>query len=652
VDQAGPFFEQFIDDYFAECEEHLVTIRRVLLQLESEGSIDGAESDALRRALHTVKGLSGMVGLAPVERISHAMEDAVGLIEVDKPPSSRVVELLFIGVRLLEERIQARKRRETVTEAQSYLEDVAHVVAGSEFRSQSGAPGVAPPAPTRLEVAFTPSHELASRGVTIDAVRGRLTERADIESAMPRVHPGGGVYFEFIVQLKPGQALDESWRDDGMSWSELGDERGMLVPVGPDEASRAERPRQTSVANLVRVDLSRLDETMRIVGELVITRSKLQDSVDKLAARVGDAAVEPIAAAADAIERQLRALREGIMRIRLVQIGEVFERMRFAMRDIAREHGKAIHLEFAGGDTELDKVVIDRIVEPLIHLVRNAASHGIESPELRAHAGKTATGQIMLRAHAAGDRIFVEVEDDGAGIDFDRVERRAHERGLLPARASLEPSAVLDVLASPGFSTTESADMASGRGVGMAVVVSTIRGLGGELTVESRSGSGTRFVIELPLTLMIADALLVEIGGQTLAVPQILLREVLDLSDHVITPLENNQVMTYRDSVLPLIDVREVFAVPSPSTAKHVLVVGADGGLQGLIVDRVLGLREIVVQPVSDPYVNVVGVAGATELPDGTVSLILDVPAIVRHHRRRSKAPLGGRPRDAIGTGA
>jgi two-component system chemotaxis sensor kinase CheA len=469
--------------------------------------------------------------------------------------------------------------------------------------------------------------------VTIEVVRARLSAIGDIVAALPKVQPGGAVYFEFTLHLNPGASPDEAWREDGIAWSALErPERAALVPFDADTSQPL--PRHAPVAaNLVRVDLAKLDESMRIIGELVISRSRLQDAIDKAAGTLGDASLEPIAAAADAIERQLRSLREGIMRIRLVPIGEVFERMRFAMRDIAREHGKTIHLDFEGGDTEIDKVVIDRIIEPLMHLVRNAASHGIESAGQRTAFGKPADGHIMLRARAAGDRIIVEVEDDGGGINYARVEKRAHERGLLPARAALDPSSVLDIITAPGFSTTEAADLASGRGVGMGVVLSTIRGLGGELTVDTRAGEGTRFVIELPLTLMIADALLVEVGGQTMAIPQILLREILPLGDHRITVLENNRVISYRESALPLIDLREVFSIPTPPAAQHVLVVGADGTLQGLIIDRVLGLREIVVQPVSDPYVSVVGVAGATEMPDGRVSLILDVPAIVRHYR-------------------
>jgi two-component system chemotaxis sensor kinase CheA len=545
---------------------------------------------------------------------------------------------LFAGAKLLESRILARKEGKPVEDALDYLERVRReaVTAAQEAVEEREVPRA-----VDVRVTFTPSHDLAQRGVTIEVVRARLAGIGEIESAMPRVHPSGGVYFEFRLRANSADGLDASWKSDGMDWqfAEPGTASAIIPFASPEQ--RAPRATQPSAANLVRVDLARLDESMRIVGELVVSRGRLQDAVDKLAATAGDAALEPIVAAADAIERQLRALREGIMRIRLVPIGEVFERMRFAMREIAREHGKMIALDFEGGDTELDKVVIDRIVEPLMHLVRNAASHGIESPAQRHALGKPATGHITLRARAAGDRIIVEVQDDGAGINLSRVEQRAHERGLLPAKASLDPSTVLDMIASPGFSTTDAADMASGRGVGMSVVVSTIRGLGGELTVDSDSGAGTRFVIELPLTLMIADALLVEVGGQTMAVPQILLREILPLAEHKVTVLENNKVISYREEVLPLVDLRETFSMTRDGLAQHVLVVGADGSLQGLIVDRVIGLREIVVQPVADPFVAVTGVSGATEMPDGRVSLILDVPAIVRQHRRgTSKARL------------
>jgi two-component system chemotaxis sensor kinase CheA len=315
--------------------------------------------------------------------------------------------------------------------------------------------------------------------------------------------------------------------------------------------------------------------------------------------------------------------------------------MRFAMRDIARETGKAINLEFSGQQTEIDKLVVDRMLEPLLHLVRNAASHGIESRADRIAAGKSPDGTIALRARASGDRIVLEVEDDGAGIDVQRVGQRARELGVwspIGARSTeaVPPDAVLDILCAPGFSTRETADMASGRGVGMAVVRTTIRGLGGELFVDSVYGQGTRFIIELPLTLMIADALIVEIGDQAMAIPQIALREILPLDPSSVTRLENNEVLSYRGRIVPLIDLNSLFSFPSrPGAPQHVLMVGNDHNVAGLLVNKVLGLREIVVHPVTDPLVTVPGVSGATELADGRVSLILDAAALVRGTRER-----------------
>jgi two-component system chemotaxis sensor kinase CheA len=337
-----------------------------------------------------------------------------------------------------------------------------------------------------------------------------------------------------------------------------------------------------------------------------------------------------------AIERQIRTIREGVMRIRLVPVGEVFERMRFAMRDIARDTGKEIRLEFSGQDTEIDKLIVDRMLEPLLHLVRNAASHGIEPREEREAAGKTPEGTISLRARAAGDRIVLEVEDDGAGIDLERLSHRAREIGMSIPSDTASPEAMLDVICAPGFSTREVADMTSGRGIGMAVVRSTVRSLGGELYVESQVGRGTCFTIELPLTLMITDALIFEIGDQSMAIPQVSLLEILQHDAAAVTRLENNEVMTHRTSVIPLIDLGRVFHLPSPPDARrHVLIVGNDANAAGLVVDRVLGLREIVVHPVTDPLIAVPGVSGATELADGRVSLILDAAALVRGSRER-----------------
>jgi len=260
-------------------------------------------------------------------------------------------------------------------------------------------------------------------------------------------------------------------------------------------------------------------------------------------------------------------------------------------------------------------------------------SHGLESPEEREARGKPAEGGLLLAAAAAGDRITITVGDDGAGIDGARVAAQAVERGLLAPGTDMDPALLLDILCQPGFSTRPTADLASGRGVGMAVVRATVQELGGAMSVESERGAGTRFRIELPLTLMIVDALLVELAGQMMAVPQPALREVFQLEEAV-TPVGEHEVVSWRGGVLPVLRLRRLLGLPpAPGAAGAVLVVGTAAQPVGLVVDRLRGLREIVVHPLTDPLVVLRGIAGATELGDGRMGLVLDTAALVQAAR-------------------
>lgn len=636
----GEFFQQFIDDYFAECDELLATLRRTLLAIDSDAPPEALQLQEIARALHTLKGLSGMVGLVAVEQTSHAMEDLVRALATTTTVNRGLVELLFAGEAALETGIEARRKGEPTASADEYIEQVNRAIAGSTAATPH-ALTVHRPALCHFE--FVPSAELAARGIGVELVRQRLGALGNITSIVPRVKPSGGVTFEFAVAMNAGSVPEEQWRDDGISWSWGADAAPVAAP-----AVRVETPPQPVSAvgvgsNMVRVDLARLDDLMRMVGELVIMRARLGESLEHLSSKA-TAPLDSLYEANDRIEHQLRAIREGVMRIRLVSVGEVFERMRFAMRDVARETGKSIRLEFSGQETQIDKLVVDRMLEPLLHLVRNSASHGIESPAERRTRGKPAEGLINLRAQTAGDRIVLDVEDDGGGIDTDRVVKRASEMGLVPANAELLPDALLDIICTPGFSTRETADLASGRGVGMSVVRTTIRALGGELFVHSELGRGTRFTIELPLTLMITDALLMEIGDQAMAIPQVTLREIVPYEAASVTRFENNEVLSYRDRVVPLVNLATLFRLTSKADARrHVLIVGSDAHLAGLVVDRIIGLREIVVHPLTDPLTAVPGVAGATELADGRVSLILDAGALVRRSRES-----GSRGRHAV----
>ena len=627
----GEFFQQFIDDYFSECDELLATLRRTLLAIDSDAAPEALQLQEIARALHTLKGLSGMVGLVAAEQTAHAMEDLVRALATTTTMNRPLVELLFAGEAALEAGIEARRRNETGPSADDYVGRVSRAIAASS--SPTHALTVHRPAPSSYHFEFAPSPELAARGIGVEMVRQRLGSLGNITSVVPRVRQSGGVIFEFAVALNPGSVPEERWREDGMSWR-----KGDVAPVTAAAVRVEPAPQAVSAvgigSNMVRVELARLDDLMRMVGELVIMRARLGESLAHLSSGKGTAVLDDLYEANDRIEHQLRTIREGVMRIRLVPVGEVFERMRFAMRDVAREAGKSIRMEFSGQETQIDKLVVDRMLEPLLHLVRNSASHGIENPAERRARGKPADGVINLRAQAAGDRIVLEIEDDGGGIDTHRVVKRASEMGLVPANAELLPDALLDIICTPGFSTRETADLASGRGVGMSVVRTTIRALGGELFVHSELGRGTRFTIELPLTLMITDALLMEIGDQAMAIPQVTLREIVPYEASSVTRFENNEVLSYRERVVPLVNLAALFCLTSkPDARRHVLIVGSDTHLAGLVVDRIIGLREIVVHPLTDPLTAVPGVAGATELADGRVSLILDAAALVRRSR-------------------
>jgi two-component system, chemotaxis family, sensor kinase CheA len=624
------FFDEFADDFYAESLEHLATLRRGLLAAEEtaqggRGLPANAMSD-ITRSLHTVKGLSGMVGLTGAAGLAHAMEECVRATTRDSGQlDEQSIVTLIAGVQMLEAFITAYRTGSPMPEAGALMRELQAADAPSAERQT-------------MRFTFSPSPEIAARGINVEVVRTRLQALGEITAVAPRVTAAGAIAFDFTVELERDREPDPEWHADGLSWEGLVADEVPDAIVAPADVTDAPPPR----SNLIRVDLGRLDDLMLLVGELVMTRSRIDDAVVRLRNDRSNAALNIIEEATAMLERQLRDLRTAVMRVRLVQMGEVFERMRFVARDVAAETGKQARIHVEGGRTEIDKAVVERMLEPLLHLVRNAVSHGLESTEERRAAGKDPVGQIVLRADSVGDMIRVQVQDDGRGLDFEAIARLALSRGIIDAGAEVDNENVLDILCAPGFSTRATADMASGRGVGMEVVRATIQDLGGDLAVESAKNRGTVFTVNLPLTLMIVDALLVSVGGQIVAVPQPALREVLRIDPADIVQLENNEIMRYRDAVLPVIRLSSLFGLSEQPAGDvmHILVVGSDTNITGVAVDRLLGLREIVVRSLGDPLVSVPGIAGAAELSDGTVTLILDAAGAVRHAHERRNATL------------
>jgi two-component system chemotaxis sensor kinase CheA len=646
-----------LPEYVAECEEHLTSAGRVLLDLETaSGRLDRDQLDGLFRNFHTVKGLSAMVGLHEAERLAHHLESYLGAVRKGRVAlSPDGVTALVEGVKSLERVIAARGTGQPVPAVDALVGRVATLLP----EDGPGAPASAPPplsaAPevaadpraranaaaregaSVWRVRFTPSPARTERGLTVAAVRERLRAGGEIVHAEPVVIPGG-VSFTFLVI---GRAADfaEELRDDGLTV-----ERYEPPPVDAPAStppSAAARVASLTSANLVRVDLGRLDELMRTVGEMVITRARLDNGLGRVASALPPAERRELRETSLTLERQLRDLREGVMRVRLVPVRDVFTRMRFVVRDLARETGVEVDLHLTGENTEVDKFVVERLADPILHLIRNAVSHGLELPGERAAAGKPPRGRLDLRAAAAGGAIVIEVEDDGRGIDAERVFAQARAAGLVDPVAATDPAAVLDLLCSPGFSTRDGSDRASGRGVGMDVVARAVEDLGGTLALATQAGRGTKFTVRLPLTLAIADALIVIVAGQTFAVPQSAVGEVVEVEPGAPVVLENNQLLPHRGGVVPLIRLADLFGLGGPAGAFVALVVGDGGAALG--VDRVLGVREIVVRPLADPLVQVPGISGATELGDGRAVLILDAAGLARHARsaRRPRDPSG-----------
>ena len=621
---ADDFLAGFLDDYFAECDEHLTTIRRLLADAQPAltAGMPADTVEELFRAFHSIKGLSGMVELRDAELLAHHMEGYLRLLR-DRGAvfTAGGLDALISGTALLERVIAARRAGGEGPPIQSVaaaLEKLASVPPPASSLAPESTGG------HRFTVLFTPTPALAARGVTVDRVRARLTEAGRIVDAAPRIAAGGAIRFEFTLQDVTDESVFARWADDGIVV-------GAEAPAAPPAPALAPARAALTSSHFVRVDLGRLDELMRMIGDLVITRARLSESLLKVERRVPAVEWRAVQENSHAMERQLRDLREGVMRVRLVRIGEIFERMPFVVRDLARESGRQVDLQISGQETELDKYLVERMMDPILHLVRNAVSHGIESVEARRAAGKPEAGRLTLSAASFGDLVTLEIADDGQGVDVEAVRRRARAIGIPVAADALDGRALLDILCAPGFSTRDTADRAAGRGVGMGVVQSAVRELGGTLSLDTSPGAGTRFLIELPLTLAIADAIIAAVGGQVFAVPQSSVREVIDVDRALVKAVGRGEILPYRGGVLPLVRLSNIFRMtPRPGASLHVFVVGTGAAAVGIAVDRIQTQREIVVRPMTDPLIKSEGITGATDLGDGRVVLILDLVRTAR----------------------
>lgn len=404
-------------------------------------------------------------------------------------------------------------------------------------------------------------------------------------------------------------------------------ESGLVEPqVVEAAAAKQQQSRQTQERgrNSIRVDADKLDHLINLVGELVIAGA----TTTLLAHRRGD---EELLESNSAMGRLVEEIRDSALRLRMVQIADTFNRFQRVVRDVSQEIGKDIRLEISGGETELDKTVVEKIGDPLMHLVRNAMDHGIEAAEQRLARGKPAQGTVRLNAYHDSGSIVIEVSDDGKGLDSERILAKAREKGLVPANQQLTAQEIVRLIFEPGFSTADKVTNLSGRGVGMDVVKRNIEALRGTVDVDTTPGVGTVFSIRLPLTLAIIDGFLVRVGESSCVIPLDMVLECIEVSDRDKQDNPDARYINLRGEILPFLKLHEVFDEQTGGSGReNIVVVQYAGTKAGLVVDELLGEFQTVIKPLGKLFRSLRGVSGATILGSGDVAIILDIPQLVQ----------------------
>jgi len=658
--------------FLSESTEYLQSIVDALLTLESDPE-DLEPVEAVFRAAHSLKGMSATMGYERTAALTHTMESLMDTVRKrEQPVTGDLIDLVLRATDTLRELINDEASGgceidpELMVQELKEHTDVARQAAAAAAAAPIEPAVAAPTGGVTLKVTIDPSCQLAS--VRAYMVIKRLRQLGEVVGTQPSesdIDEGqfDGTFTITVATDRPGEKLVDAVLQitdvtaaevvgstetvqsvteasaPPASADELEADANPTTPAETQEAGEAlDRDAAFGRAakavpklvdtQTVRIALAHLDTMVDVMGELVIARSRLENISERLDMReLTDAVGEVHRISAD--------LQREVMATRMVPVGNIFNRFPRMVRDLARDLGKDVAFEVDGLDIELDRTVLDEIVEPLVHLLRNSLDHGLEPAEQRVAAGKPERGLVRLSAARERDRALVTVADDGRGMDPERIWSAACERGLVtPAqRADFNDDEILLLTCTPGFSTAAQATKVSGRGVGMDVVRAKVEQLGGALTIRSRVGAGTEFVLALPLTLAIIQALLVRSSGQIYAIPLGAVTEVLAYDDLPIETVDGHPVLTLRDKrVVPLDTLDAVVGVSegqaSPVRSRNVVLLEWGDAARGIGVDALVGRQEIVIKPLAGMFAGVAGLSGATVLGDGSVALILDPRAL------------------------
>jgi two-component system, chemotaxis family, sensor kinase CheA len=650
--------------FFQESREGLDVMESGLLTLGA--TADGESIHTIFRAAHSIKGGSATFGFTEVAGFTHGVETLLDQMRNGvRPITADAIQTLLQACDCLREMIAATEAEQPLDPARiaSLNADIAHILGERPLGAPSTAqPAAAPPMrapakeqPTGWRILFEPVADLLrlrNEPVRMFAELERLgtfTARAD-GTRLPQLDqldPEScylGWDIEIAGQISRAQ-IDEvfDWVDSQGRLEFIPAQSAVSAPAAQDVAStqavqaeRAPTPAGTPVqkaggeSGSIRVATEKLDNIINLVGELLITQSMLSGFADGIDPNELDRLRQGLSQLA----RNTRELQESVMQIRMLPISFAFNRFPRIVHDLSRKLGKKVELKLAGENTELDKTVLEKISDPLVHLVRNALDHGLETPEQRAAAGKNDTGTIELGAFHEGGNIIIEVRDDGAGLNKAKILSKARERGLVAPDQELTEEQIDNLIFMPGFSTADQISDVSGRGVGMDVVRRNINDLGGHVQISSKEGRGSTIRIRLPLTLAILDGQLVRVGKEIYIISLLAIVETIQVSkDRINKLVGRTEVFRSRDEYLPVVKLCDQFGIePDSHRAEDglLVVVEADGRRAGVLVDDLLSQQQVVIKSLESNFKPVAGIAGATILGDGTVALIIDAPDLIR----------------------
>ncbi|MFY2154251.1 chemotaxis protein CheW [Cytobacillus firmus] len=674
---------QYLEVFIEESKEHLQSCNEQLLELEKNPD-DIKIVNEIFRSAHTLKGMSATMGYEDLANLTHQMENVLDAIRNQKiKVNAEILDVVFLAVDDLEAMVQSiaeggdGKRDVSAAVEKLMLIEKGESPAQSQARAETAAAIAEPPGPVKstyddfewtviqqskeqgfvtYEISIALRADCLLKAARVYMVFEVLEKSGEVIKATPSVEQLEEEQFdqEFSVTIVTKETpevirqkllkvsevdridvLEVSMGDD-ISREAVKDE-GTLQPDVEEKAERAsEMPKEEKKApaakqvsnKTIRVNIERLDILMNLFEELVIDRGRLEQISKELNNQELHETVEHMS-------RISGDLQNIILNMRMVPIETVFNRFPRMVRQLARDLNKMINLHIVGADTELDRTVIDEIGDPLVHLIRNALDHGIETPEVRKANGKSEEGNVILKAYHSGNHVFIEIEDDGAGINKDKVIKKALKNGIITEQtaSALTDKQAYELIFASGFSTADKISDVSGRGVGLDVVKNTIESLGGSVSIDSKVGQGSIFSIQLPLTLSIISVMLVEIEKEKYAIPLSSIIETAIIRKEEVLSAHNQKVIDFRGKVVPLLSLKEIFEVPSDNHEDEyisVVIVRKGEKMAGLVVDSFIGQQEVVLKSLGNYLTSVFAISGATILGDGQVALIVDCNALIR----------------------